>query len=224
MTAPGRITVLVADDHAIFRQGVARLIERVADIEIVGEASTGSDAVERAGSVVPDVVLMDLQMPDLDGIEATRVIVRDSPHIGVIVLTMRDDDDAVLASIAAGARGYVLKDADPEALLRAIRSVAGGEALLGAGVAHRVLARFSAEARTSDVAARPLLAQLTAREREILTLIARGMRNREIAEALVLSEKTVGNHISNIFSKLQVNDRSQAILRALRAGLVRLEE
>lgn len=219
------IRVVLADDHTLFREGVASLLERVPDIELAGQASTGDEAVRIAGERVPDVVLMDLQMPRLGGIEATRAIVRQSPHIGVIVLTMFEDDESVFGALKAGARGYVLKDADPGALLRAIRAVARGEVLLGATVARRVLEQFvPPQPRpfppTSGDAAPSLFEELTPREMEVLRLIGHGLRNREIAERLVISEKTVGNHISNIFAKLQVNDRSHAILRAVRGGLV----
>lgn len=220
------IRVVLADDHTLFREGVASLLERARDIELVGEAATGEEALRLAGELLPDVVLMDLQMPGLGGIEATRRIVRENPHIGVIVLTMFEDDKSVFAALQAGACGYVLKDADRGTLLRAIRAMARGEALLGASVARRVLGQFTSPhqspapsglgAPTGD----SILEQLTPREMEVLDLIAQGLKNREIAERLVISEKTLGNHISNIFAKLQVNDRSQAILRALRSGLV----
>lgn len=221
------IRVLLADDHTLFREGVASLLERVPDIAIAGEASTGDDAVRLVGELLPDVVLMDLQMPGLGGIEATRAIVRQNPHVGVIVLTMFEDDESVFTALRAGARGYVLKDADRGTLLRAIRAVARGEALLDASVARRVLEQFvppeSPAPHTQERAASSLFAELTPREVEVLGLIAQGLRNRDIAERLVISEKTVGNHISNIFAKLHVNDRSQAILRALREGLVQKE-
>lgn len=229
VTAAGEvIRVVLADDHTLFREGVASLLERVPDIELAGQASTGDEAVRLAGQLVPDVVLMDLQMPGLGGIEATRAIVQQSPHIGVIVLTMFEDDESVFAALKAGARGYVLKDADRGALLRAIRAVARGEALLGASVAQRVLEQFvPPQPRplppTSGNAGPSIFEELTPREVEVLRLIGHGLRNREIAERLVISEKTVGNHISNIFSKLQVNDRSHAILLAVREGLVQHE-
>jgi DNA-binding NarL/FixJ family response regulator len=231
--APGNesIRVLLADDHQLFREGVGSLLERADDIALVGEAATGEEAIAMADSLLPDVVLMDLQMPGIGGLEATRIIVRRNPHIGVLVLTMFEDDESIFAALKAGARGYVLKDADRGALVRAIRAVAGGEALLGASVARRVMEQFTSSSveasalsgvsgsRSDDI----MMDSLTAREVEILRLIAQGLRNRQIAEQLVISEKTVGNHISNIFAKLQVVDRSQAILRALRAGLVGLD-
>jgi DNA-binding NarL/FixJ family response regulator len=223
--APGEPTrVLLADDHTLFREGVASLLERVGDIRLVGEAATGEEAVRLAEELLPDVVLMDLKMPGIGGIEATRAIVGRNPHTGVIMVTMFEDDESVFAALKAGARGYVLKDADRGMLLRAIRAVARGEALLGAPIARRVLEQFSGSpsmpAPVHPESPSPLFDELTPRELEVLRLIAQGLKNREIAEKLVISEKTVGNHISNIFVKLQVNDRSQAIVRALRGGLV----
>jgi DNA-binding NarL/FixJ family response regulator len=220
------IRVLLADDHTLFREGVASLLERAGDVALAGEAATGEEAVRLADELLPDIVLMDLKMPGTGGIEAARAIVGRNPHIGVIVLTMFEDDESVFAALKAGARGYVLKDAGRGTLLRAIRAVARGEALLGPSIARRVLQQFAPPAPASP-APRPgppatpaLFGELTPREREVLRLIAQGLRNREIAARLVISEKTVGNHVANIFAKLQVADRSQAIVRALRGGLV----
>lgn len=223
------IRVLLVDDHTLFREGVASLLGRADDIVLVGEAGTGEEAIRLADELLPDVVLMDLKMPGMGGIEATRAISHRSPHIGVIVLTMFEDDESVLAALKAGARGYVLKDADRGMLLRAIRAVAQGDVLLGAPIALRAIEQFSQPSRVpveapSERQLTPFLfEELTPRELEVLRLIAQGLRNREIAERLVISERTVGNHISNIFSKLQVNDRSQAIIRALKGGLVEQE-
>lgn len=224
-TPSKKLRVVLADDHTLFREGVASLLAQTADIELAGEAATGEEAIRLAEALLPDVVLMDLKMPGTGGIEATRAIVGRTPHIGVIVLTMFEDDESIFAALKAGARGYVLKDADRGSLLRAIRAVARGEALLGPSIAQRVLEQFAAPAPTPSVpvpqpsSAPILFNELTPRELAVLRLIAQGLRNREIAERLVISEKTVGNHISNIFAKLQVNDRSQAILRALQGGL-----
>jgi DNA-binding NarL/FixJ family response regulator len=224
------VRVLLVDDHRLFREGVVSLLERAPDIQLVGEAGTGEEAIQLAARLLPDVVLMDVQMPGIGGINAAREIVREYPHTGIIMLTMFEDEESVFAALTAGARGYVLKDADRGSLLRAIRAVAGGEALLGAAVARRVLDQFQSNSPSPPVPIGPRPAsrllpeeELTPREREVLQLITQGLRNREIAERLVLSEKTVGNHISNIFAKLQVNDRSQAILHALRRGLVHPE-
>ena len=216
------IRVLMADDHGLFREGVASLLERAEDIELVGEAATGEEAVRLAEELFADVVLMDLKMPGMGGIEATRAIVGRNPHTGVIVVTMFEDDESIFAALKAGARGYVLKDADRGLLLRAIRAVARGEALLGAPIARRVLEQFSGLPPVADPlpeSPTSLFDKLTPRELEVLRLISQGLRNRQIAEQLVISEKTVGNHVSNVFRKLQVNDRVQAIIRAREVGL-----
>ena len=226
--ATGETTrVLLADDHKLFREGVASLLERVVDVQLVGEAATGEEAVRLADELLADIVLMDLKMPGMGGIEATRAIVARNPHIGVIVVTMFEDDESVFAALKAGAQAYVLKDADRGMLLRAIRAVAQGEVLLGAPIAQRVLEQFGRPppmpVPLPPESPSPLFGELTPRELEVLRLIAQGLRNREIAERLVISEKTVGNHVSNIFTKLQVNDRGQAIVRALRGGLAEHE-
>ncbi len=209
------IRVLLADDHTLFREGLRSLLGSVPETEVVGEAATGQEAVQAAEALQPDVVLMDIQMPGLNGIEAARRIVATSPHVGIIVVTMFEDDDSVFAAMRAGARGYVLKGADQEEMLRAIRAVARGEALFGPAIASRLMSYFTAP----RPAAAPLLfPELTEREREVLGLIAQGYNNEEIARRLVLSQKTVRNHVSNIFSKLQVADRAQAIVRAREAG------
>ena len=218
--------VVLADDHPLFREGVASLLERSGDAILVAEAATGEEAVRLAEELLPDVVLMDLKMPGMGGTEATRKIVGRNPHIGGIVLTMFEDDESVFAALKAGARGYVLKDADRGMLLEAIRAVARGEALLGPSVAGRVLEQFAQvsppalESPPSASSVGPVsFDELTPRELEVLGHIAQGLRNREIAAWLVISERTVGNHISNIFAKLQVADRAQAIVRARQAGL-----
>jgi DNA-binding NarL/FixJ family response regulator len=210
------IRILVADDHALFRDGLRALFLSVPDTEVAGEAATGEEAIARAVDLQPDVVLMDIQMPGVNGIEATRRIVRDSPHIGVIVVTMFEDDDSVFAAMRSGARGYVLKGADQDEILKVIRAVAAGEALFGPEIARRLMSFFSAKEPAAPAEAFP---ELTAREREVLDIIAQGRNNQEIAKELYLSPKTVRNHISNIFTKLQVADRAQAIIRAREAGL-----
>jgi DNA-binding NarL/FixJ family response regulator len=218
--------VVLADDHPLFREGVASLLGRSGDTTLVGEAATGEEAVRLADDLVPDVVLMDLKMPGMGGTEATRRIVGRNPHIGVIVVTMFEDDEPVFAALKVGARGFVLKDADRGMLLEAIRAVALGEALLGPWVARRVLEQFAdagpqvpESSRTVPSVVPGSFDEVTPRELEVLRLITQGLRNREIAARLVISEKTVGNHGSNIVAKLQVHDRSQAMLRALHGGL-----
>jgi DNA-binding NarL/FixJ family response regulator len=210
------IRILVADDHALFRDGLRALFLSIPDTEVVGEAATGEEAVARTVELRPDVVLMDIQMPCLNGIEATRRIVQECPVTGVIVVTMFEDDDSVFAAMRAGARGYVLKGADQDEILKVIHAVAGGEAHFGPKIAERLLHFF---AGSRPVAALEPFPELTSREREILDLIARGANNQLIANQLYLSPKTVRNHISNIFAKLQVADRSQAIVRAREAGM-----
>jgi DNA-binding NarL/FixJ family response regulator len=212
------IRVLVADDHPAYRRGLELMLAEVGDFEIVGMAETGVKAVELAGSLTPDVVLMDLRMPDLDGIEATRRITRGTPAPAapaVVVLTMFDDDASVFTAMRAGARGYLLKGADQDEIVRAIRAVAAGEAIFGPEVAARVVHHFAAGAG-STAAAFPAL---TEREREVLGMIAAGKGNSTIAHELMISLKTVRNHVSNIFTKLQVSDRSGAIVKARKAGL-----
>jgi DNA-binding NarL/FixJ family response regulator len=212
------VSILIADDHALFRDGLRALFNSVPDVEVVGEAATGEEAVSRTSDLRPDVVLMDIQMPGLNGIEATRRILGASPHTGVVVVTMFEDDDSVFAAMRAGARGYVLKGANQDEILKVIHAVAGGEAHFGPEIARRLTTFFSAPKPASPSEAFP---DLTAREREVLDLIARGKSNQEIARGLFLSLKTVRNHASNIFMKLQVADRVQAAIRAREAGLGR---
>jgi DNA-binding NarL/FixJ family response regulator len=212
------LRIFVAEDHPLFRRGVVSLLSSVPDFEVVGEATSGGEAVERATRLQPDVVLMDLQMPGGNGIEATREIARKSPDVRVLVVTLFEDDDSVFMALRAGARGYILKDADEEELARAIRAVGRGEAIFSPAVAERVLAYFASSSPTAQPQAFP---SLTVREREILNLIARGHPNPAIARELSLSTKTVGNYVSNIFTKLQVADRAQAMIRAREAGLGR---
>lgn len=210
------IRILIADDHTLFRDGLRALLASIPDMEVVGEASNGQAVLRQAFELQPDVILMDIQMPDLNGIEATRQILHTSPHIGIVVLTMFQDDDSVFAVMRAGARGYVLKGADQGVLLRAVRAIANGESLFSPEIASRMIQFFAGmqPGSRSDI-----FPELTGREREILSYIADGETNAEIARKLVISMKTVRNHVSNIFSKLQVADRAQAAIRAREAGL-----
>ncbi len=212
------IRVVIADDHPVFRFGLRAVLTVDNSTELAGEASTGDEAVELVVRLRPDVVLMDLNMPGVHGIEATRRILATCPDVGILVLTMVEATDSVLAAMQVGARGYLLKGAGAEEILRAIRSVAAGEAIFGPAIAARLLQHFarSGERARSGTQAFP---ELTPREHEILTLIAGGYTNPAIAERLYLSPKTVRNHVSSTFGKLQVTDRGQAIVRAREAGL-----
>ena len=209
------IRVLIADDHALVRSGLKALLASVEGIEVVGEAADGGAAVEVALRVRPDVVVMDIQMPGQDGIEATRRLAAEAREVGVLVLTMHEDDESVFAAMRAGARGYVLKGAEQEEIVGAIRAVSLGEAIFGPGIAQRVLRLFSQERQVEP------FPELTSRERQTLDLMAAGASNREIARKLFLSPKTVSNNVSYILGKLQVADRSKAIVRARRSGLGR---
>ena len=210
------LRILVAEDHPLFRKGMISLLSSVPEFEVVGEAATGEEAVERAADLQPDVILMDLQMPEVNGIEATRRILQESPSVRILIVTLFEDDDSVFMALRAGARGYVLKDADEEEMVHAIQAVSRGEAIFSPAIATRVLAYFAAP---GPVASPQVFPTLTDREREILNLIAQGHPNPAIARQLSLSTKTVGNYVSNIFTKLQVADRAQAIIRAREAGL-----
>jgi DNA-binding NarL/FixJ family response regulator len=210
------IRIVIADDHPGFRDGMRIMLRREMDIEIAGEATTGAEAIQLAETLQPDVVLMDLHMPDLNGVEATRRLLETSPHIRILVITMYEDDDWVFAALRAGARGYLLKGSDKTEILRAIRAVNSGEAIFGPAIAHRLMHYFATQLPPAPPTPFP---ELTDREHEVLTMIAQGWSNTEIAARLVVSLKTVRNHVSNIFSKLEVADRTQAIIRARKAGL-----
>jgi DNA-binding NarL/FixJ family response regulator len=220
--------ILIADDHPVFRYGLRALLMAEPDMELVGEATSGDEVIEHAARLHPDVILMDLNMPGRTGIEATRRILESQPQIGILVLTMFDDD-SVFAAMRAGARGYLLKGAEGDETLRAIRAVRRGEAIFSPAIAQRLIHYFASHLHDSpsqsmDASSdsRPaVFPELSGREREILEFIAQGYTNSAIAERLVLSPKTVRNHVSNIFGKLQVADRAEAIIRAREAGLGR---
>jgi len=214
------IRLLVADDHALFRDGLRALFSAMPGIEIVSEAATGEEAVALAEKVQPDIVLMDINMPGVGGVRATRQILRANPTTAVIMVTMLEDDASLFSAMRAGARGYVLKGAHHQELLQTVRAVAGGQALFGAPIAARIMSFFQdvAAARQSTLPA-DAFPELTPRELEVLELIAQGANNRQIAEKLVITDKTVRNHITSIFSKLQVADRAQAIIKARDEGL-----
>jgi len=212
------IKVLIADDHLFYREGVRTLLNTAEGIEIIGEASNGQEVVERAAELKPDVILMDLKMPSLNGIDATRQIMQKQPNVGILVITMFDDDESVFAVMRAGARGYLLKDADQEELVRAITAVYRDEAIFSPAIARRMMNYFSHLPR-ERAKAENVFPDLTDREYEILELIAQGHGNPAIANKLSLSVKTVQNYVSNILNKLQVADRSEAIVRAREQGL-----
>jgi DNA-binding NarL/FixJ family response regulator len=212
MSVPVR--VVVADDHPLIRQGLRALLGSIEGFDVVGEAATGDEAVSVAGRCRPDIVLMDLNMPGTDGVTATRRITHDLPRTAVLVLSMREDDTAVFAAMRAGARGYLLKGADQDEVVRAITGVVKGEAVFGAQIAGRVLEALSAPPVTQRV-----FPQLTPREHEILELLAQGRSNASIARDLGLNPRTVANHMSSILTKLPATDRAEAIIRARQAGL-----
>lgn len=211
------IRVVLADDHPIYRDGLAALLGSVDGIRVVGTASTGAEAVAAAAEHEPDVVVMDVSMPVMNGIDATRAVTTAHPHVGVVVVTMSEDDATVFAAMQAGARGYLLKGANQAEIVRAITAVSRGEAIFGPALARRIADFFSATAPVAETA----FPQLTSREREILDLVAAGRSNAQIAAALYLSPKTVRNNVSNVFAKLHVADRAEAIVRARDAGLGR---
>ncbi len=210
-------SILVVDDHKLFRDGLIALLDDAPDTEVIGDAATGAEALEHLGSLDPDVVLMDIMMPDMNGIEATRRIRAETPDTHVVMLTMLEDDDSLFAAMCAGAHGYILKGSDKADVLRTVRAVATGGALFGPAIAERLTTFFQhAEGKGMSVSPFP---ELTDREREVLDLIAEGMDNAAIALQLYISEKTVSNHITNIFTKLHLSDRAQAIVAAREAGL-----
>lgn len=211
-----QLTVLIADDHQLFRDGVRALLDAQPDMECAGEATNGEEVIRLATEVQPDVVLMDVQMPGMSGVEATRQITSSSPHIRVLMVTMFEDDALVFAAMRAGARGYLLKGTRHEDMVRAIRAAGSGDAIFSPAIAARMADYFAALQSQPSTQVFP---DLSSREREILALLAQGYKNAEIADRLLISPKTVRNYVSNIISKLQVADRAQAILRAKDAGI-----
>lgn len=213
-----KIKLIIVDDHRLFREGIKSLLAVTDDIEIIGEAEDGDSALKRVRELKPDVILMDINMPGLNGIRVTEQILAQQPQTRIIMLTMLEDDASIFHAMRAGARGYLLKGADPEEVLSVIRAVAEGQALFGPAIATRLMQYFKELSAAPAPSGTPF-PELTERELEVLRLIAQGLNNQEIVQKLVLSPKTVRNHITNIFSKLQVADRAQAIVRAREAGL-----
>jgi DNA-binding NarL/FixJ family response regulator len=217
---PQKIRILIADDHRFFRSGVRTALGGEPDFDIIDEASNGDEALSMALALKPDVILMDLQMPGINGIEATRRIIRELPKTGIIIVTMFEDTDSVISAMRAGARGYVLKDAEDDEIARSIRAASKGEALFGPQIARRLMSYIS------DVSAPTahLFPELTDREREILALIAQDKANQAIADEIGVSLKTVRNHVSSILTKLQVTDRHEAMQRARSAGMGKADD
>lgn len=213
------IRVLLADDHPVVREGLSALLSSMSGIEVVGQAGSGEEAVRECALATPDVVIMDLRMPGLDGVGATREILRAQPNTAVLVLTMFDEDDLISSALSAGARGYLLKGAEQSDIERAIRTVASGESVFSGAVARKLIDRLAGR----EVAGAVALPALTPREREVLDRMATGVANAVIASTLHLSPKTLSNHISSIFSKLGVESRSEAIILARDAGLGRAQ-
>lgn len=211
-----KVEILIVDDHPMFRKGMASTLSMVDHFQVVGEAETAEIAIQQANALMPDVILMDIQMGDMSGIEATRRILEVSPHIGVIMVTMFDDDDSLFSALRAGARGYFLKGVDSSQVIRAVEAVAKGEAIFSAPIARRIMGYFAASQQNRQ---QQVLPQLTNREREVLDLVVQGLDNHEIAYKLTIAHKTVRNHVYNIFSKLHVSSRIQAIMIAQEAGL-----
>lgn len=209
------LQALIVDDHPLFRKGMRALLDSMPDMNVIGEAQTASEAVEYAVQLQPDIILMDLQLPGGSGLDATREIVRLSPHIQILVVTLFEDDPSIFAALRAGARGYILKDTDEEEMIRAIRAVGSGEAIFSPAIANQLMDYFSSSSKKIP---KEIFPELTNREREILELIAVGESNQSIAKSLSISLKTVRNHVSNIYSKLQVADRAQAVIKARESG------
>jgi DNA-binding NarL/FixJ family response regulator len=210
-----KTSILIVDDHPLFRRGIRSLLESLLDFDVIGEAADGQAAIQLAGELQPDVILLDLQMPGGSGLEFIQGILNESAGSRILVVTLFEDDDSVFAALRAGARGYLLKDAEDEEMVRAVRAVANDEAIFSPSIANRVLSFFAMR----PAVPKTIFPSLTDREREILKLIAQGDTNRRIADKLALSQKTIGNYVSNIFAKLQVADRAHAIIKARDAGV-----
>jgi two-component system NarL family response regulator len=215
--------VLIVDDHRVVREGLSAILQSKENIQVLGEAQDGQEAVEKARSLLPDVILMDVSMPKMTGVEATRIIKREFPHIGIIALTMYEEQQYIFDLVRGGATGYLLKDSDSDQIVKAIQSVYRGESLIHPSVASKILAEFSLLAQKKGKKSGWVEHDLTEREITVLRLVADGKTNKEIANNLDLSEKTVKNHVRNIFHKLQVYDRTQAAILAIRKGLIELD-
>ncbi len=217
-----KIKVLIADDHGVVREGLMAMLQAIDVVDVVGEAKNGQDAVEQTRKLLPDVILMDLRMPLMDGVEATRLIKREFPHIGIIALTMNEEQQHVFDLVRAGATGYLLKDSDSSQIVDAILAIARGDSLIHPSVAGKILAEFSLLAEDKAQTRSLVDHDLTEREITVLRLVASGQTNKEVANSLELSEKTIKNHLGNIFHKLHVYDRTQAAVLAIRRGIIPL--
>ena len=217
-----KIKVLIADDHRVVREGLSAILKTKEEIEVVGEAKDGQEAVEKARALLPDVILMDVSMPRMGGVEATRIVKRELPHIGIVALTMYEEQQYIFDLVRAGATGYLLKDTDSAQIVSAIKAINRGESLIHPSVASKILAEFSLLAQGKGRKRPGVEHDLTEREITVLRLVADGKTNKEIANNLDLSEKTVKNHVRNIFHKLQVYDRTQAAILAIRKGIIEL--
>ncbi len=216
------VKVLIVDDHVVFRLGLRQLLQGRNDIEVVSEAGSGSEAIEQARETHPDVVIMDVRMPSMSGIEATRRLKQEMPEVGVIMMSALDSDAEVFDAIEAGANGYILKDEDPDNLVEAVANASAGKAYLPPSIAKRVMQRVADSLSSPPVRQRGGGAALSERETTVLRLLAQGRRNREIARMLNISERTVGNHIVNIYNKLHIKDRAQAVIYAVQKGIVKI--
>jgi two-component system NarL family response regulator len=220
-----KIRILIADDHRVVREGLAAILQSRSDMDVVGEAINGFEVIEKAKALKPDVILMDISMPQMNGVEATRAIRKISPEIGIVVLTMHDDDATIFDLVRTGVHGYLLKDSDSSEIIKAIQSIYKGESMIHPSIARKILGEFSQLGREEVKKALPRQAyNLSAREVDVLRRVAKGKTNKEIASELQLSEKTIKNHVRNIFHKMGVYDRTEAAIKGIQEGIIDLEQ
>ncbi len=219
-----KIRILIADDHRVVREGLAAILKSRSDMDVVGEATTGLEVIEKAKALKPDVILMDISMPQMNGVEATRTIRKICPEIGIVVLTMHDDDATIFDLVRTGVHGYLLKDADSSEIIKAIQSISKGESMIHPWIARRILVEFSRLSRDRAKEAPHQAYNLSLREVDVLRRVAKGKTNKEIASELRLSEKTIKNHVRNIFHKMRVYDRTEAAMKGVQEGIIGLEQ